>query len=190
MIPPKVNLNESPYRYFSEESTLSESVKESLISWLEKEAPWKLKVTDFYQQYEFSLMHVEIPDEINFLTNEKYIYELKNTMERIFSVCLSDDIDVVAHKLEKGQTIKVHNDMRDVEGRETHRVLLQLNRDFKEENGGFLLILNDHEIVDVVYPSSGSVQAFEISSKSNHAVSTVHHGERLTIIYSFRECKK
>ncbi|MGC0865995.1 cyclophane-containing peptide 2OG-Fe(II) oxygenase YhhC [Pantoea agglomerans] len=186
MIPSKITLNKNPYKYFSTQSTLSKDEELLIISWMEKLAPWKLKVTDFYQQYEFSLQHIKLPPEISFLTEKEFIYNLKDKVESIFSVILSDEIDVVAHKLEKNQTIKIHNDMRDVENRETHRILFQLNKNFQEENGGFLLILDDQEIVEVIHPVSGSVQGFEISSKSNHAVSTVHNGERLTIVYSFR----
>lgn len=187
MIPSEINLNKKPYNYFSTQSTLSKDEEFLIISWMEKLAPWQLKITDFYQQYEFSLQHASLPQEISFLTGKEFIYNLKCKVESIFSVHLSNEIDVVAHKLEKNQTIKIHNDMRNVKNRETHRILLQLNKDFKEENGGFLLILDEQEIVEVIHPVSGSVQGFEISSKSNHAVSTVHNGERLTIVYSFRE---
>jgi len=37
----------------------------------------------------------------------------------------------------------------------------------------------------LVEPKHGSVQAFAISPRSYHAVSTVHGGERFTIVYSF-----
>ena len=187
MIPSNITLNKKPYNYFSTQSSLSKKEECFIISWMETLAPWKLKVTVFYQQYEFSLQHTDLPQEMSFLTDKEYILALKSKVENIFSVHLSNDIDVVAHKLEKGQTIKVHNDMRDVKNRETHRILLQLNKNFKEENGGFLLILDEQDIVEVIHPISGSIQGFEISRKSNHAVSTVHGGERLTIVYSFRE---
>ena len=37
----------------------------------------------------------------------------------------------------------------------------------------------------VAEPLHGSVQAFAISPQSYHAVSTVHRGERFTVVYSF-----
>ena len=37
----------------------------------------------------------------------------------------------------------------------------------------------------VVEPRHGTVQAFAISPRSHHAVSTVYAGERFTIVYSF-----
>lgn len=106
MIPSKITLNKNPYKYFSTQSTLSKDEELLIISWMEKLAPWKLKVTDFYQQYEFSLQHIKLPPEISFLTEKEFIYNLKDKVESIFSVILSDEIDVVAHKLEKNQTIK------------------------------------------------------------------------------------
>ena len=38
---------------------------------------------------------------------------------------------------------------------------------------------------NVIEPVSGSVQAFAISPRSHHAVSTVHADNRFTIVYSF-----
>ena len=37
----------------------------------------------------------------------------------------------------------------------------------------------------IVEPDNGAVQAFAISPRSHHAVSTVHAGERFTVVYSF-----
>lgn len=187
MIPNDLVLNINPYKYFNARSSLTEEKLGSIIKWLTNSAPWRLTVTDFYEQYEFSLYDVDLPRDICFLKDEVFLQELKSKIEKIFSVSLSNTIDVVAHKLEKGQTIRVHNDMRNAIDRETHRLLLQLNADFKEENGGFLLIFDKDEIFEIIQPISGNIQGFEISEKSNHAVSTIHGGERLTIIYSFRE---
>jgi len=47
MIPSKITLNKNPYKYFSTQSTLSKDEELLIISWMEKLAPWKLKVTDF-----------------------------------------------------------------------------------------------------------------------------------------------
>ena len=41
------------------------------------------------------------------------------------------------------------------------------------------------KVSKVVEPINGSVQAFAISPRSYHAVSTVRGGERFTIVYSF-----
>ena len=61
--------NITPYK----ESSLSKKEECFIISWMETLAPWKLKVTDFYQQYEFSLQHTDLPQEMSFLTDKEYI---------------------------------------------------------------------------------------------------------------------
>ena len=40
-------------------------------------------------------------------------------------------------------------------------------------------------VTQILEPRPGTVQAFAISQSSFHAVSTVHEGERLTVVYSF-----
>ena len=54
--------------------------------------------------------------------------------------------------------------------------------------GGFLMLFNSWDPADVhrvLMPLAGSVVGFEISEKSNHAVSMVLDGERFAVVYSF-----
>ena len=95
-------------------------------------------------------------------------------------------VEVTAHKLVPDQTIRVHNDY--IVGGESHRLLLQLNRGWEPSNGGYLMFFGGPEpetVSEVIEPINGSVQAFSISPRSYHAVSTVHRGERFTVVYSF-----
>ena len=47
-------------------------------------------------------------------------------------------------KLVKGQTIRIHNDyLGEEEEAETHRILLQLSENWKEDNGGYLMFFID-----------------------------------------------
>ena len=85
-----------------------------------------------------------------------------------------------------GQRIRIHNDF--IPGRETHRLLLQLNRDWSEDCGGMLLMFQRPQpdgISRMIQPSSCSALGFAISPDSHHAVSTVHKGQRFTLVYSF-----
>ncbi|WP_422447592.1 MULTISPECIES: cyclophane-containing peptide 2OG-Fe(II) oxygenase YhhC [unclassified Endozoicomonas] len=183
-------LKTKPFKYFFGTSS---SRKENILSWIEwfeDSAPWELVETDFYEQYEFSLLHTDLPEKISHLSSDETLAQLTNTIESIFKVKLSDKVDVIAHKLVAGQTIRVHNDFIDKEGRETHRILFQLNRNYTKHSGGLLIFFEDPENdkwSDIIEPISASVQGFEISKNSHHAVSTVHDGERYTIVYSFRE---
>lgn len=156
------------------------------LSWLENDAPWKFTTTDFYEQYEFNLLHVSLGPLTAPLARPATLESIRRWMTRQFCQPLSERVDVTAHKLVQGQTIRIHNDY--IPGAESHRLLLQLNRGWKPECGGYLMFFDGPEpetVNKVIKPGHGSVQAFAISPRSYHAVSTVHRGERFTVVYSF-----
>lgn len=157
-----------------------------MLCWLEESAPWKLKIADFYEQYEFCFEDAKLPPDIAPLFSLQSLSSLRKKIELAFQVRLKDEIDIVAHKLIAGQRIRIHNDF--ISGQETHRVLIQLNRGWTQENGGMLLIFGSKNIQDVrhVYlPIHNTSVAFEISPQSFHAVSPVVSGERFTLVFSF-----
>ena len=175
-----------PFRYFVSPSGFSDRVGLGVLSWLETGAPWKLIETDFYEQFEFSLLDAETPASLAFLREETFLGNLRRKMEELFRARLGGRVDVTAHKLVPGQRIRVHNDY--IAGGETHRLLVQLNRGWKDADGGFLLLFNSPDpahVHRVLRPLNNTVVGFAISPESNHAVSTVHGGERFTLVYSF-----
>ena len=156
------------------------------LSWLEGDAPWKFTATDFYEQSEFSLLHAPLAPVAARLACPETLASIRRWMARQFGQPLTERVDVTAHKLVAGQTIRIHNDYLP-EG-ESHRLLLQLNRGWMPDNGGYLMLFSGPEpepVNKVIEPRHGSVQAFAISPRSYHAVSTVHRGERFTLVYSF-----
>ena len=159
--------------------------RETLCSF-ETDAPWKLTTTDFYEQYEFSLLHASLAPAVRRLACPETLTSLRGWVARQFLQPLSERVDVTAHKLVAEQTIRIHNDY--IPNGESHRLLLQLNRGWEPEYGGYLMFFSGPEpesVSKVVEPRHGSVQAFAISPRSYHAVSTVHGGERFTVVYSF-----
>ena len=150
------------------------------------DAPWALTTAEFYEQYEFSLLDVSLPPVVQCLATPETLTVLRRRMSQFFRQPLSERVEVTAHKLVPNQTIRIHNDY--IAGGESHRLLLQLNRGWEPANGGYLMFFGgpDPEAVsEVVEPINGSVQGFAISPRSYHAVSTVHGGERFTLVYSF-----
>ena len=111
-------------------------------------------------------------------------------MQGNFSCKLKNKVEVVAHRLSNNQTIKIHNDYieePDFE-LESHRLLIQLNRWWSENNGGFLILFNSYNATDIhsiILPEHRSMFAFEISPNSFHAVSETKSGLRFTLIYNF-----
>lgn len=139
---------------------------ECVLSWLESSAPWRLRIAEFYEQYEFSFEEIDIPEEIKFLVSSDFLEGLKSILEGIFSVNLSSHVDVVAHKLVSGQRIRIHNDF--IPEGETHRLVIQLNRGWSDSLGGLLILFGSEDSSDVkkiIRPISNSGIAFAISKK-------------------------
>lgn len=175
-----------PFPYFTAVEGFGEGVGSTILQWLETEAPWELAETDFYEQYELSLWGVPTPPHLEFLTGQPFLEDLRSNIERIFGAQLQERIDCTVHKLVPGQRIRIHNDF--ILGEETHRVLVQLNRGWHDDQGGFLMFFNSQDPSDVhrvFSPVHNSVVGFAISEESNHAVSTIHGGERFTLVFSF-----
>ena len=158
----------------------------SLLTWLESEARWKLVETDFYEQYELCWAEGQLPASGSFLRSPTFLDVLRREVGDIFNLSLAPDVDWSVHKQVPGQRMRIHNDL--LTSGETHRVVLHLNRGWSISRGGFLMLFNSADPVDVhrvLMPLTGSVLGFEISEKSNHAVSLVLDGERFAIVYSF-----
>jgi Rps23 Pro-64 3,4-dihydroxylase Tpa1-like proline 4-hydroxylase len=186
-------LNFSPFEVFSEPFSYAisahafdDDVGADILAWLESEAPWKLVETDFYEQFEFSFADAVLPADLMFLREQAFIDSLATRLQELFNVSLAGRADATAHKLLPGQRIRIHNDI--IPKAETHRLLIQLNNRWVDEDGGFLLFFNSPNPTDihkVLRPVHNSAVAFAISPDSHHAVTTVHGGERYTLVYSF-----
>ena len=178
--------NKKPFPHFTALEVLPVDRDLLLLEWLEKYVGWKKVTTDFYEQYEFNLRKVTIPFELMFLTDELFLDSLKTNLAKFFEVEFSKQVDVTAHKLIAGQQIGIHNDY--IPSEETHRLLIQLNRDWTHEDGGMLIFYNSENIDDVYkrfFPVHNSAVGFAISENSYHAVENINKNERFTLVYSF-----
>ena len=177
---------DKPFPYFTAAEGLGGVVGSVILEWLENEAPWKLVETDFYEQYELSLLETQTPPSLTFVTQRPFLEDLRAKTEQIFGTRLGERIDCTVHKLVPGQRIRIHNDF--IPDAETHRVLIQLNRGWNNALGGLLMFFNSQDPSDlhrVFSPSHDSVVGFAISDNSNHAVSTIRGSERFTLVFSF-----
>ena len=129
--------------------------------------------TDFYEQYEFSMLNVVLPKSVSPLISPDNLAALRREMAEIFDVTFDDGIMLVAHKLLPGQRIAIHNDY--LVGKETHRLTVQLNRGLRDEDGGLFMLFNTFDPKDIhriIRPVAGSGIGFEIGANSHHAVSS------------------
>lgn len=193
-MPNQENLNLSsavaqntPFPHFSATSVLNNQLEVKLYNWFQSTAEWNLVETDFYEQYEFSLLNINLPEELKCLIEPDFLNIIENQFTESFNVKGFKIVDIVAHKLVNSQHIGVHNDF--INGEETHRMVLHINPHWKEEHGGYLLLFNSSDSYDmfkVVSPIDNSAFGFEISRKSHHAVSKIYDFTRYTIVYTFK----
>lgn len=178
-----------PFPYVVSPCVFNSELSSDILIWLETDAPWKLVETDFYEQFEFDFIDSNPPARLRFLQDKVFHDALKAEVQNLFGVRLEGRVDATAHKLVGGQRIRIHNDY--ILGGETHRLLIQLNRGLRDEDGGFLIFFNSSDPSDihkVIRPVHNSLVGFAISPNSNHAVSTIHQRERFTLVYSFYGC--
>jgi hypothetical protein len=176
-----------PFRYFISEQVLSPDSADRLLHWLETGVPWRLHQGAFFEQYECNLLGLPVPSGCAALFGQKALDQLKRRMEALLGTELTDQIEVVAHKLLPSQGIGIHNDEPHGD-LETHRFILQLNPGWSDENGGHLFLFNSKNPLDihaVVRPTHNTGVGFVMSDRSYHAVSDVRHKIRYTVVYSF-----
>jgi hypothetical protein len=187
LIPPDLSrrvVYESPFRYATFRECLPARPGEEILRWLASDAPWRLKRTEFYEQYEFSCWDCTSP-MASYVTSPTTLDAVRTTMMEMFGRKFENSISVVAHRLFEGQRIGIHNDY--LAGQESHRLVIQLNQGLSDDDGGFLMLFNSDNPADVhrvMRPTHLSGFAFEISPASFHAVSQVHGGVRYSLIYS------
>ena len=183
----KTDYSPNPFPHFHSSQALDVDVATQLLQWLETVAPWELVESDFYEQYEFNLKKVEIPNHLSFLIDCSFASSAQDLMINTFNVALENNVEIVAHKLVPGQSIRIHNDY--IEGAETHRLVIHLNSGWQNTKGGLLVIFassDPEDICRVFTPLHNSAVGFAILENSHHAVSKICCDARYSLVFSFR----
>lgn len=186
----RIETNHAPFNHFSVESVLKNGLDENLLNWFESTDNWEYTETDFYTQYEFSLLNVDVPEDLQPLLSIETVDAIKKQFQNNFSDVELELVGLTVHKLVDGYKMGVHNDF--IGDDESHRFLIQINRGWAEENGGYLMLFNSmdsQDVFNIVMPVNNNGFGFEISAKSYHAVSTVYDFIRYTLVYTFKEVK-
>ena len=132
----------APFPHVCIPQILRREEADRVLGWMQTRAPWMLRVESFYQQYEFSFLAIDPEPEIQGLLTLPFTEIVRRTLTRTFAI--EDElhlVDIGAHLLRPGQTIRIHNDYLD--GEETHRLLIQLNSGWDVKQGGFLMLFAD-----------------------------------------------
>ena len=177
----------TPFPHFFVDSVLHGDKNHRVFQWLDSTTNWYLTTMDFYRQYEFNIQSVQLPEDLMFLTDQQTIEKIIADFKYTFKLSGLTLVGIMAHKLVNGHHIGIHNDFINEE--ETHRLVLHLNPDWREENGGFLMLFNSEDADDVarvISPVNNSGFGFAISKVSFHAVSKIVDSKRYSIVYTFR----
>ena len=188
-----INLSSSnfeglPFPHFTSTSFLESNLDIDLLNWFEKTNLWNLIQTEFYEQYEFNLVEVEIPEKLKCLIEQNSIEDIICIMTKNFQIASLELVSITAHKHVSGQSIGIHNDF--INGEETHRLVIQINSKWNESKGGVMMLFNSsnaNDLAKIIRPISNSAMGFEISQNSNHAVLKIIDFIRYSLVYTFRK---
>lgn len=181
-------LRTEPFRYVLGMRPFPREVAEAAHKWLDGHAPWRRHVHYFFDQFEYNLIDAKLPPLLHEgLVSARTLRGLRERMEALFSVRLADVFSVTAHRLVPGQGIGVHTD-RPLLGYESHRMVVHLGPEFRDQNGGHLMFFDgpaERDFVQAFRTVHNSAVAFELSPDSYHAVGELARGVRYTVVYSF-----
>ena len=188
MEPTLLKATMEPFEHFLLSDFYDAEFADRLSRWLSGDAPWARAVHHFYDQFELNFRHVpSIPDDLtSSLLSTAALDRVRRLAEGLFATRLLPHVCVCAHKLVDGQGIGIHTD--DCPGEESHRILVQLSRGWRDGFGGNLLFFGSDDVSDIKAMFRhvfNTAIAFSLGGVSYHAVSDVSGGERLTVIYGF-----
>lgn len=181
----------TPFPHVRVAHALPEGLASNVLDWFDADAPWLLTEASFYEQQEFSLLSADLPEAVKPLASRTLVASITQELVTSLSSGPLELVDICAHRLVSGMTIRLHNDFLG-STEESHRMLIQLNRGWSQEQGGLLMLFEDdcpESLTDMVLPVHRSAFGFEISKRSHHAVSTVYDGVRDTIVYTFKRTR-
>jgi Rps23 Pro-64 3,4-dihydroxylase Tpa1-like proline 4-hydroxylase len=185
-------LAETPFKHFAIKDCLAKSDGDKILQWFETAAVWKDRgIPDFYSMNVLELTDAELPHDIQWINHPDWLCKLRSDLERLFSRKLLGPIKIDAHIMTPGHKIGIHTDFGFT--KQTHRLVIQLNRGWTVTNGGRLVLLPERspkestEKQKIYLPLHCSAVGFEISDRSYHAVTPILSGERYTLCYSVEE---
>jgi Rps23 Pro-64 3,4-dihydroxylase Tpa1-like proline 4-hydroxylase len=184
----RLETGNAPFPHFWSAEVLNDGIEASVFDWLEGTDAWGLTEADFYTQYEFSLLDVILPEDLQCLITEGSISVIRDHFRTAFQLSSLELVGVTAHKLVTGHRIGIHNDY--IGKAETHRLIIQINPHWDDSKGGYLLLFGSSDathLSKLVKPANNSAFGFAISDQSYHAVSTVYNSSRYSIVYTFKE---
>jgi hypothetical protein len=182
-----------PYHHIFVAEVFNAGFAEALARELE-ELQWTLSTTEFYEQYEISLLDT---DQLFESTAVDSLREIALNREFVTLIGTIADqgplevVDVSCHRMIAGQQIGIHNDFES--GADVCRFTVHLNPGWTVADGGLFVTFSAEysKAPTAVYlPTMNSAMLFEVSPTSFHAVTPVLASHpRYSIVISFRRSR-
>ena len=109
------NLCTDPFIHTTARALFPYDLAALTLGWMENQAPWKLRIASFYEQWELHLDVNSVPLPLRAICDHTTIDGLSSVMLEPLTSARLALTEVTAHKLVAGQTIRVHNDHLDGE---------------------------------------------------------------------------
>ncbi len=77
-------VEQRPFPHFCSKKVFSPALEKDLYNWLSSTTIWELTRTEFYEQYEFSLLHVTLPSSLRCLIEDGLVEAVKKQIEATF----------------------------------------------------------------------------------------------------------
>ena len=178
-----------PFPHFAIPDLFDADTASAVLNWLEQDVPWTVESRKFYVQDVCTGVTQRASGSPAAVVGAPETLQcMRKHLERIFGVTLNTShFDLVAHRMLPGHRIGIHTDTPGYET-ETHRLLINLNAGFDDEQGGHLILLDMSDLEDsavVVRPVHNSAVGMEFSDHSWHCVDEIKSGKRYSLVYSF-----
>jgi hypothetical protein len=153
--------------------------------------PWRLSRTDFYDQYEVSLMDRDwaVGPSLALFQQVAQSEALAGVVAEIAGSNGLLVSDIACHLSRRGQSIGVHNDVSDAH--EFCRLTIHLSPVWQGQDGGHFVVFASPSVNDAVAaypPTHNTAVLFRISESSFHAVSEIGSDQpRLSVVVAFVE---
>lgn len=180
----ELKIYELPRKHYFIPQVFTPEVTEILLDWFETNAPWEIIKQNFYEIAGFNIQKNITPKSIKNILFNEYLNLLSTDIQDQIHCSFLSNPQIEAHKLTKGQYVGIHCD----DNQNQVRLVVQLNRHWKLEYGGCLILFNSNRLNDIgrVYiPQNNTGIIFNVGRKPYHAVSKVYSGERYSIVFIF-----
>lgn len=180
-------------RYVIVDDFLPARSAEGLATMTADASDWRLHEGGFFSQNDMAFVRREPSGrKTGDLTNDVscFLRKGKMMMEESFQTIIGGHFTVVGHKMFPGQVVGIHTDspVGDRGRTENFRLVYYVDRDFRDEHGGHLLLFASRDadtLVDAVRPNFNSAVLMELSESSFHAVAPIRAGVRHSLVASY-----